>query len=113
MPCTALRIEIASGHKGGRRLDGSARPLVPKQTSVRVAVTSDGSLAEALSLRIEDPADSHEVKADPDRTDEVIARGSDLTIARAGSDMAVVLYPGKLIMLCQKGRILLRSHRVS
>jgi hypothetical protein len=45
--------------------------------------------------------------------DEVIARVSDLTMARAMFDLAVVQFPGKLIMLCQKGRILRRSDRPS
>jgi hypothetical protein len=51
-----------------------------------------------------------EVKPDPDHTDEVI-RVSDLTISRA--TLAGVQYPGKLIMLCKKGRILRRSNRPS
>jgi len=50
-----------------------------------------------------------EIKADPYRTEEVIARMSDLTMARAMFDLAVVQFPGKLIMLCQKARILRRS----
>ena len=36
---------------------------------------------------------------------------SDLTMAGAMFDLAVVQYPGKLIMLCQKARILRRSDR--
>ena len=43
-----------------------------------------------------------EVNADPYRTEEVIARMSDLTMARAMFDLAVVQFPGKLIMLCQR-----------
>jgi hypothetical protein len=54
-----------------------------------------------------------QLKPDPDHTDEVIARMSDLTIARAMFDLAIVQYPGKLIMLCQKARILRRSDRPS
>jgi hypothetical protein len=38
---------------------------------------------------------------------------SDLTMARAMFDLAVVQYPGKLIMLSQKARILRRSDRAS
>ena len=34
---------------------------------------------------------------------------SDLTMARASYDLAVVQWPLKLVMLCQGGRILRRS----
>ncbi len=53
-----------------------------------------------------------EVLRDEDHLEEVIARVSNLTIARAMFDLAVVEYPGKLIMLCQKGRVLRRSDRL-
>jgi len=41
--------------------------------------------------------------------EEVVARMSDLTMARASYDLAVVQWPLKLVMLCQGGRILRRS----
>jgi hypothetical protein len=43
--------------------------------------------------------------------EEVVARMSDLTMARASYDLAVVQWPLKLVMLCQGGRILRRSDR--
>jgi hypothetical protein len=43
--------------------------------------------------------------------EEVVARMSDLTMARASYDLAVVRWPLKLVMLCQGGRILRRSDR--
>jgi hypothetical protein len=52
-----------------------------------------------------------DVLRDPDHIEEVIARVSDLTMARAMFDLAVVPFPGKLIMLCQKARVLRRSDR--
>jgi hypothetical protein len=54
---------------------------------------------------------SIEVLRDPDHLEEVVARLSDLTIARAVYDLAIVQHPLKLVMLCQKGRILRRSDR--
>ena len=43
--------------------------------------------------------------------EEVVARMSDLTMARAAYDLAVVQWPLKLVKLCQGGRILRRSDR--
>jgi hypothetical protein len=43
--------------------------------------------------------------------EEVVARMSYLTMARASYDLAVAQWPLKLIMLCQGGRILRRSDR--
>jgi hypothetical protein len=43
--------------------------------------------------------------------EEVVARMSDLTMARASYDLAVAQWPLKLVMLCQGGRILRRSDR--
>jgi hypothetical protein len=50
-----------------------------------------------------EPALHVEVLRDENHIEEVIARISNLTIARAMFDLAVVEYAGKLIMLCQKG----------
>lgn len=52
-----------------------------------------------------------EVKRDEAQTEEVVARVSDLTTARAVYDLTVAQHPLKLVMLCQKGRILRRSDR--
>lgn len=52
-----------------------------------------------------------EVLRDPDHLEEVVARLSDLSTARAVYDLTVVQHPLKLVMLCQKGRILRRSDR--
>jgi hypothetical protein len=43
--------------------------------------------------------------------EEVVARMSDLTMARAAHDLAAVQWPLKLVKLCQSGRILRRSDR--
>ena len=43
--------------------------------------------------------------------EEVVARMSNLTMARAAYDLAVVQWPLKLVKLCQGGRILRRSDR--
>jgi len=43
--------------------------------------------------------------------EEVVARMSDPTMARAAFDLAVVHWPLKLVKLCQCGRILRRSDR--
>jgi hypothetical protein len=52
-----------------------------------------------------------EVLAMPDRIEEVVARMSDLTTARAVFDLTVAQRPEKLVMLCQGSRILRRSDR--
>jgi hypothetical protein len=52
-----------------------------------------------------------EVLATPDRIEEVVARVSDLTTARAVFDLTVAQRPDKLVMLCQKARVLRRSDR--
>jgi hypothetical protein len=54
---------------------------------------------------------SVEVLANPDRIEEVVARVSDLTTARAVFDLTVAQRPDKLVMLCQKARVLRRSDR--
>jgi len=53
-----------------------------------------------------------QVLANADRIEEVVARVSDLTTARAVFDLTVTQRPEKLVMLCQGGRILRRSDRV-
>jgi hypothetical protein len=52
-----------------------------------------------------------EVLAMPDRIEEVVARMSDLTTARAVFDLTVAQRPEKLVMLCRGSRILRRSDR--
>jgi hypothetical protein len=52
-----------------------------------------------------------EVLATPDRIEEVVARVSDLSTAYAVYDLTVSQRPGKLVILCQKARILRRSDR--
>jgi hypothetical protein len=47
--------------------------------------------------------------ADESRLEEVVARVGDLTVAQAAYDAAVPRYPGKLVMLCSKARVLRRS----
>lgn len=71
------------------------------------------SFAAQRELRFDPsyPARGTTTLTDPYRTKEVIVRMSDLTMPRAMFDLAVVQYPGKLIMLCQKARILRRSDR--
>jgi hypothetical protein len=54
---------------------------------------------------------SVELLRDESHLEEVVARMSDLTMARAFYDLAVIQWPLKLIMLCQGGRILRRSDR--
>jgi hypothetical protein len=49
--------------------------------------------------------------ANESNLEEVVARMSDLTMAQASYDLAVVQWPLKLVMLCQGGRILRRSDR--
>jgi hypothetical protein len=49
--------------------------------------------------------------APKNQLEEVVARMSDLTMARASYDLAVAQWPLKLVMLCQGGRILRRSDR--
>lgn len=52
-----------------------------------------------------------EVLANQDRIEEVVARVSDLTTARAVFDLTVTQRPEKLVMLCQGARVLRRSDR--
>jgi hypothetical protein len=52
-----------------------------------------------------------EVLATADRIEEVVARVSDLTTARAVLDLTVSQRPEKLVMLCQGARVLRRSDR--
>jgi hypothetical protein len=52
-----------------------------------------------------------EVLANQDRIEEVVARMSDLTTARAVFDLTVSQRPEKLVMLCQGARVLRRSDR--
>jgi hypothetical protein len=49
-----------------------------------------------------------EVLATPDRIEEVVARVSELS---AVYDLTVAQRPGKVVMLCQKARVLKRSDR--
>jgi hypothetical protein len=52
-----------------------------------------------------------QVLASPDRIEEVVARVSELSTAHAVFDLTVSQRPGKLVMLCQKARVLRRSDR--
>ena len=52
-----------------------------------------------------------EVLATPDRIEEVVARVSELSVAYAVYDLTVTQRPEKLVMLCQKARVLKRSDR--
>jgi hypothetical protein len=52
-----------------------------------------------------------EVLASQDQLDEVVARVSDLSTAYAVYDLTVSQRPGKLVILCQKARILGRNDR--
>ena len=54
-----------------------------------------------------------EVFAAPDRIEEVVARVSELSTAYAVYDLTVAQRPGKLVMLCQKARVLRRSDRTA
>ena len=54
-----------------------------------------------------------EVLATPERIEEVVARVSELSTAHAVFDLTVSQRPGKLVMLCQKARVLRRSDRAS
>jgi hypothetical protein len=50
-----------------------------------------------------------EVLTTPEQIEEVVARVSDLATAHAVFDLTVAQRPGKLVMLCQKARVLKRS----
>ncbi len=52
-----------------------------------------------------------EVLRDENHLEEVVARVSDLATARAVYDLTVVQHPLKLVMLCQRARVLRRSDR--
>ena len=54
-----------------------------------------------------------EVLATPDRIEEVVARVNELSTAHAVFDLTVSQRPGKLVMLCQKARVLRRSDQAS
>jgi hypothetical protein len=54
---------------------------------------------------------SVELLRDESHLEEVVARMRDLTMARAAYDLAVIVWPLKLVMLWQGGRILRRSDR--
>jgi hypothetical protein len=54
-----------------------------------------------------------EVFATPDRIEEVVARVSELTTAYAVFELTVTQRPGKLVMLCQKARVIRRSDRAT
>lgn len=54
---------------------------------------------------------SVQVLSSPDRIEEVVARVSELTTAHAVFDLTVTQRPGKLVMLCQKARVIRRSDR--
>ncbi len=45
--------------------------------------------------------------------EEVVARVSELSTAYAVYDLTVAQRPGKLVMLCQKARVLKRSDRTA
>lgn len=50
---------------------------------------------------------------DPYKLEEVIARMSDLTMARNAYAAAMARWPDQLFMLCEGGRILKRSDRTN
>lgn len=52
-----------------------------------------------------------EVLATLDRIEEVVARMSELATAHAVFELTVSQRPRKLVMLCQKARVLRRSDR--
>lgn len=54
-----------------------------------------------------------EVLATPDQIEEVVARVSELATAHAVFDLTVTQRPGKIVMLCQKARVLRRSDRAA
>jgi hypothetical protein len=54
-----------------------------------------------------------EVLATPDQIEEVVARVSELPTAHAVFDLTVSQRPGKLVMLCQKARVIRRSDRAA
>ena len=56
---------------------------------------------------------SVQVLAAPDRLEEVVARVSELAAAHAVFDLTVTQRPGKLVMLCQKARVIRRSDRAA
>ena len=49
----------------------------------------------------------------PDRLEEVVARVSELSAAYAVFDLTVAQRQGKLVMLCQKARVIRRSDRAA
>lgn len=56
---------------------------------------------------------SVQVLAGQDRLEEVVARVTDLAAAHAVFDLTVTQRPDKLVMLCQKARVLRRSDRAA
>ena len=71
------------------------------------------SMPDRYASWIENLRYSVQVLAGPDRIEEVVARVSELAAAHAVFDLTVTQRPGKLVMLCQKARILRRSDRAS
>lgn len=54
---------------------------------------------------------SVQMLAEPDWLEEVVARLSELATANAVFDLTVSQSPDKLVILCQKARVLRRSDR--
>jgi hypothetical protein len=67
------------------------------------------SMPSAHAPWIENLRYSVQVLASPDRIEEVVARVSELASAHAVFDVTVSRRSGKLVMLCQKARVLRRS----
>ena len=67
------------------------------------------SMPSAHAPWIENLRYSVQVLAGPDRIEEVVARVSELAAAHAVFDLTVSRRPDKLVMLCQKARVLRRS----
>lgn len=58
---------------------------------------------------VENLRSSVQVLANADTIEEVVARVSELAAAQAVFDFTVSQRPGKVVMLCQKARVLKRS----
>ena len=56
---------------------------------------------------------SVQVLTAPDRIEEVVARVSELSTAYAVFDLTVAQRPEKIVMVCQKARVLRRSDRAA